>query len=198
MCIRDRDTTHYSIVDNEGNAVATTYTLGYSFGSGVTIPGTGVLTNNQMYNFSMDYGLKDTIHLSGSPANKLEPFKRPMSSMAPVMIFDEKMRLKLITGSPGGGQIPDINLQVIINVLDYDLDIGLATMLPRIHHYFPGDELDYEATVSSDTLRILKLYGHKVKLSDTIGSSQSILIKDEVKYGFADLRRPDAKVSIQQ
>ena len=70
-----KDTTHYSIVDNEGNAVATTYTLGYSFGSGVTIPGTGVLTNNQMYNFSMDYGLKDTIHLSGSPANKLEPFK---------------------------------------------------------------------------------------------------------------------------
>ena len=193
-----KDTTHYSIVDNEGNAVATTYTLGYSFGSGVTIPGTGVLTNNQMYNFSMDYGLKDTIHLSGSPANKLEPFKRPMSSMAPVMIFDEEMRLKLITGSPGGGQIPDINLQVIINVIDYDLDIGLATMLPRIHHYFPGDELDYEATISSDTLRILKLYGHKTKLSDTIGSSQSILIKDKVNYGFADLRRPDAKVSIQQ
>ena len=71
-------------------------------------------------------------------------------------------------------------------------------MLPRIHHYFPGDELDYEATISSDTLRILKLYGHKTKLSDTIGSSQSILIKDKVNYGFADLRRPDAKVSIQQ
>ena len=193
-----KDTTHYSIVDKDGNAVAVTYTLGYSFGSGVTIPGTGILTNNQMNNFAHSYGIKDSYFRSSSPANKLDPLKRPMSTMSPVMVFDSKGNLELITGSPGGSQIPGVILQVLINNIEFNLDIGAATMVPRIHQDSQSLSMEYEKFLSEDTLRILRSYGHKLKISDTMGSTQSIEIKDGVKYGYADLRRPDAKVSIQK
>ena len=193
-----KDTTHYSIVDKDGNAVAVTYTLGYSFGSGVTIPGTGILTNNQMNNFAHSYGVKDSYFRSSSPANKLDPLKRPMSTMSPVMVFDSKGNLELITGSPGGSQIPGVILQVLINSIEFNLDIGAATMVPRIHQDSQILSTEYEKFLSEDTLRILRSYGHKLKISDTMGSTQSIEIKDGIKYGYADLRRPDAKVSIQK
>ena len=193
-----KDTTHYSIVDKDGNAVAVTYTLGYSFGSGVTIPGTGILTNNQMNNFAQNYGVKDSYFRSSSPANKLDPLKRPMSTMSPVMVFDSKGNLELITGSPGGSQIPGVILQVLINNIEFNLDIGAATMVPRIHQDSQSLSMEYEKFLSEDTLRILRSYGHKLKISDTMGSTQSIEIKDGIKYGYADLRRPDAKVSIQK
>ena len=193
-----KDTTHYSIVDKEGNAVSVTYTLGYSFGSGVTIPGTGILTNNQMNNFAHNYGIADSYFRSSSPANKLEPLKRPMSTMAPVMVFDAAGDLKLITGSPGGSQIPGVILQLLINNLEFNLDIGAATMVPRIHQDSQSLNLEYEKFLSEDTLRILESYGHKLELSDTMGSTQSIEIIDSVRYGYADLRRPNAKVSVQQ
>ena len=193
-----KDTTHYSIVDKEGNAVSVTYTLGYSFGSGVTIPDTGILTNNQMNNFAHNYGIADSYFRSSSPANKLEPLKRPMSTMAPVMVFDAAGDLKLITGSPGGSQIPGVILQLLINNLEFNLDIGAATMVPRIHQDSQSLNLEYEKFLSEDTLRILESYGHKLELSDTMGSTQSIEIIDSVRYGYADLRRPNAKVSVQQ
>ena len=193
-----KDTTHYSIVDKEGNAVSVTYTLGYSFGSGVTIPGTGILTNNQMNNFAHNYGITDSYFRSSSPANKLEPLKRPMSTMAPVMVFDAAGDLKLITGSPGGSQIPGVILQVLINNLEFNLDIGAATMVPRIHQDSQSLNLEYEKFLSEDTLRILESYGHKLELSDTMGSTQSIEIIDSVRYGYSDMRRPNAKVSVQQ
>ncbi len=192
-----KDTTHYSIMDKFGNAVAVTYTLGYSFGSGVTIPGTGILTNNQMNNFAHSYGLIDSYYRSSSPANKLEPLKRPMSTMSPVMVFNNKYELELITGSPGGSQIPGSILQVLINNIDFGLDIGEATMSPRIHQDSQSLTLYYEKTISQDSLKILESYGHNLELSDTMGSTQSINIKNGVKYGFSDLRRPNAKVSVQ-
>jgi len=193
-----KDTTHYSIVDKEGNAVSVTYTLGYSFGSGVTIPGTGILTNNQMNNFAHNYGINDSYFRSSSPANKLEPLKRPMSTMTPVMVFDSKGGLELITGSPGGSQIPGVILQILINNIEFDLDIGAASMVPRIHQDSQSLNLEYEKFISEDTLRILESFGHKLKESDTMGSTQSIEIIDGVRYGYADLRRPNAKVSVQQ
>ena len=106
--------------------------------------------------------------------------------------------LKLITGSPGGSKIPDINLQVVLNVVDFGLDIGAATMMPRIHQDYQSVEMDIEKFLNFDTRRILKIYGHKLEESDTIGSTQSILIDGDSKYGYADLRRPNAKVSIQK
>ncbi len=187
-----KDTTHYSIIDESGNAVSVTYTLGFSFGSGVTIPGTGILTNSQMNNFAHDFGE------IGSLRNKLEQYKRPMSTMCPILVFDNKNNLKLITGSPGGSKIPDINLQVVLNVVDFGLDIGAATMMPRIHQDYQSVEMDIEKFLNFDTRRILKIYGHKLEESDTIGSTQSILIDGDSKYGYADLRRPNAKVSVQK
>ena len=193
-----KDTTHYSVMDKDGNGVSVTYTLGYSFGSGVTIPGTGMLTNNQMNNFAHSHGLIDSYFRSSSPANKLEPSKRPMSTMTPVMVFDSEGSLELITGSPGGSQIPGVVFQVLVNYIDFDLDIGEASMLPRIHQDSQSTELNYEKHMSSDTQRILESYGHNLELSDTMGSTQSIAISDGVRFGYADLRRPNASVSIQK
>ena len=192
-----RDTTHYSIIDKDGNAVSNTYTLGYSFGSGVTIPGTGILMNNQMNNFAYRYGDKSIEGRVGSPGNRYEPGKRPMSTMAPSMVFNQEGRLVLITGSPGGSYIPAAILRVISGVIDFDLNIGSATMLPRIHKDWPYKGLDYETTLSADVVSNLGVIGHNLEPNKTMGSTQSIHIIDGVRYGYADLRRPNAAVSIQ-
>ncbi len=192
-----KDTTHYSVIDRNGNAVSNTYTLGYSFGSGVTIPGTGILMNNQMRNFAYKYGDRSSTSRASSPGNRFEPGKRPMSTMHPVMVFNKKGELSLITGSPGGSQIPAANLRVVTGVIDFDLHVGDATMLPRIHKDWPYADLDFESTVSQDNLNLLDRIGHQLELSDTIGSTQSIQIIDGINYGFADLRRPNAGVSIE-
>ena len=193
-----KDTTHYSIIDSEGNAISNTYTLGYSFGSGVTIPGTGILMNNQMRNFAYKYGDKSSISRASSPGNKFDSGKRPMSTMHPVMVFDKNGDLSLITGSPGGSQIPAANLRVISGILDFDLHVGDATMLPRIHKDWPYSGIEFEATLSHDNKVMLERIGHKLEQSDTIGSTQSIQIIDGKNYGFSDLRRPNAGVSIEK
>ena len=142
------NTTHYSIVDKNGNAVSNTYTLGYSFGSGVTIPGTGILMDNQMNNFAYQYGEEGIIDRSASEGNKFEPGKRPMSTMTPVIVFDENNALKLISGSPGGALIPAAVLRVITGIIDFDLNLGEATMLPRIHKDWPYESLRIEKGIS--------------------------------------------------
>ena len=192
-----RDTTHFSIIDSEGNAVSNTYTLGYSFGSGVTIPGTGILMNNQMNNFAYRYGDKNEKGRSASSGNKFEPGKKPMSTMAPTMVFNKENKLMLVTGSPGGTHIPAAVLRVITGVIDFDLNIGDATMSPRVHKDWPNTGISYERTLSSDTVRGLKIIGHKVTPEHTMGSTQSIHIINGINYGYADLRRPNAAVAIQ-
>ena len=193
-----RDTTHYSIIDKMGNAVSNTYTLGYSFGSGVTIPGTGILMNNQMNNFAYRYGDKKERGRGASTGNRFEAGKSPMSTMAPTMIFNEEGELMLITGSPGGSLIPAAILRVITGVIDFDLDIGQATMLPRVHKDWPTTGILYERTLNSDVVRIInKRIGHKMTAEHTMGSTQSIHVIDQTNYGFADLRRPNASVSVQ-
>ena len=193
-----RDTTHYSIIDSEGNAVSNTYTLGYSFGSGVTIPGTGILLNNQMNNFAYRFGDPSVDGRAASPANKFAPGKRPMSTMVPVMVFDNNGDLMLVTGSPGGSFIPAAVLRVVTGVIDFNLNIGEATMLPRIHKDWPYAGLDYESTLSADIVRQLDNRGHNPEPQKTMGSTQSIQVKDNYNYGYADLRRPGAAVAIQK
>tara|TARA_Y100001970_G_scaffold181780_1_gene221209 strand:+ start:5478 stop:7088 length:1611 start_codon:yes stop_codon:yes gene_type:complete len=190
-----RNTTHYSIIDDEGNAVSNTYTLGYSFGSGVTIPGTGILMNNQMNNFAYQYGIKKIEGRGASPGNKYEPGKRPMSTMAPTIVFDENDKALLITGSPGGKLIPAAILRLVTGVIDFDLNIGEATMLPRVHKDWPYRGIDYETNISPDSLNLLKKIGHKIEPSKTMGSTQSIHIDKGKNHGYADLRRPNAGVS---
>ena len=192
-----RDTTHFSIIDKEGNAVSNTYTLGYSFGSGVTIPGTGILMNNQMNNFAYSYGDKKERGRAASFGNKFEPGKKPMSTMAPVMVFNEDSKLSLITGSPGGALIPAAILRVITGVIDFDLNIGEATMLTRVHKDWPEPGIRYEKTLTPIVVKRLKDMGHGATSDKTMGSSQSIHIIDGVNYGYSDLRRPGAGVSIQ-
>jgi gamma-glutamyltranspeptidase/glutathione hydrolase len=193
-----RDTTHYSIIDSEGNAVSNTYTLGYSFGSGVTIPGTGILLNNQMNNFAYRFGDPSVDGRAASPANKFAPGKRPMSTMVPVMVFDNNGDLMLVTGSPGGSFIPAAVLRVVTGVIDFNLNIGEATMLPRIHKDWPYAGLDYESTLSADTVRQLDNRGHNPEPQKTMGSTQSIQVIGNYNYGYADLRRPGAAVAIQK
>ena len=121
-----------------------------------------------------------------------------MSTMAPTMIFNEEGELMLITGSPGGSLIPAAILRVITGVIDFDLDIGQATMLPRVHKDWPTTGILYERTLNSDVVRIInKRIGHKMTREHTMGSTQSIHVIDQTNYGFADLRRPNASVSVQ-
>ena len=192
-----RDTTHYSIIDSEGNAVSNTYTLGASFGSGVTIPGTGILMNNQMNNLMYRSGDVEKEGRRVSLGNRFKSGKRPMSTMAPVMIFNENNELKLITGSPGGSYIPGAILRVITGIIDFDLNIGEATMLPRVHKDWPYEGIDYEKTLSSDIVKSLNRLGHKTSSNKTMGSTQSIHIVEGIKYGYSDLRRPNASVAAQ-
>jgi gamma-glutamyltranspeptidase/glutathione hydrolase len=193
-----RDTTHYSIIDAEGNAVSNTYTLGASFGSGVTIPGTGILLNNQMNNLVYRSGDVNKEGRRVSPANRFEPGKRPMSTMAPVMVFNNNNELTLITGSPGGSYIPAAILRVVTGIIDFDLQIGDATMLPRVHKDWPYKGIDYEKTVSSDIVKSLHKLGHETSINKTMGSTQSIHIIDGIRYGYADLRRPNSSAAVQK
>ncbi len=195
--IEGKDTTHFSIIDKYGNAVSNTYTLGLSFGSGVTIPDTGILMNSQMNNFAYRYGDKNVIGRVASPGNRFEPGKKPMSTMSPTIIFDKDDDLFLITGSPGGSDIPAAILRVITGVIDFELDIGEATMLPRIHKDWPYTGLEHERALSRDTIRRLKSMGHNTEYETTIGSTQSIHVVGGINNGFADLRRPNAGVAVQ-
>ena len=197
LITESRDTTHYSIIDADGNAISNTYTLGYSFGSGVTIPGTGILMNNQMNNFAYRYGDKSIRGRSASTGNRFEAGKKPMSTMAPTMIFDKNNDLMLITGSPGGSLIPAAILRVISGVIDFNLDIGQATMLPRVHKDWPTTGILYERTLNADSINGIRKIGHKMTPEHTMGSTQSIHIIDGVNYGYADLRRPNASVATQ-
>ena len=193
-----RDTTHYSVIDSEGNAVSNTYTLGSSFGSGVTIPGTGILMNNQMNNLMYREGDVSIEGRGVSIGNRFKPGKRPMSTMAPVMVFNEDNNLTLVTGSPGGSYIPGAILRVVTGVIDFDLSIGDATMLPRVHKDWPYVGIDYEKTLSSDIVKGLNKLGHKTSTNKTMGSTQSIHIVDGIRYCYADLRRPNAAVAVQK
>lgn len=185
------ETTHFSVVDRFGNVVSNTYTLNFSFGMGAVVEGTGILLNNQMSDFSAKPGVPNAFGLIGAEANKIEPGKRPLSSMTPTIVFKDKKPF-LITGSPGGSKIITSVLQLILNVIVYEMSIAEATHAPRIHHQWLPDQLSIERGISPDTQTILKELGHSLQPSTSMGSTQSILIKDNVLYGTSDPRRPDA------
>jgi len=184
------DTTHLSVIDEDGNAVSLTYTLGSSFGSGVTVAKGGFLLNNQMRNFSHYYG-DDTAEYGNSEANKLDPGKRMISTQAPSMVFNSSGDLSMVLGSPGGGRIPNILTQVISNIIDHKLGFAEAVMAPRINQRV-ADDLEVETGISPDTINLLESFGHTTRPTKTMGSVQAIFIEDNKIYGVADTRRPDA------
>ena len=189
------ETTHYSVVDSEGNMVGNTYTLMFSFGSGVVIEGTGILMNNNLGNFTLRPDIPDAFGLMGSENNMISPFRRPVSSMSPVLVSKNGTPF-LMTGTPGGSKIISANMQMVLNVLEYGMNIGDASVAPRIHHQWYPEELLLEGGISPDTISLLRQKGHKInfnKNSAGMGSLQSVMSKDGLFYGYSDPRRPGAK-----
>lgn len=185
------ETTHFSIVDKYGNAVSNTYTINFSYGSGIVVEGAGFLLNNEMDDFSAKPGVPNAYGLIGGEANKIEANKRMLSSMSPTIVKRQGKNY-LVTGSPGGSRIITTTLQVIMNVIDHNLNIQSSVSAPRVHHQWLPDELRIEEGLSSDTIKILKDKGHVIKQKASMGAIQSILIRDGVMYGGADPRRSTA------
>lgn len=184
-------TTHYSIIDKYGNAVANTYTLNFSYGTGITVPGTGILLNNEMDDFVAKPGVPNAFGLIGGEANAIEPEKRMLSSMTPTIVLKDNKPF-LITGSPGGSKIITTVLQIITNVIDFKMNIAEATNAVRFHHQWLPDRLEVEEDLNGDTVRLLTRRGHKIVRTNAIGSTQSITNVNNKFYGASDPRRPDA------
>jgi len=184
------NTTHFSVADAAGNAVSTTYTLGADFGSGVMVEGAGFVLNNQMNNYSHEQDIEARAKGGTAPPNAMAPGKRMLSTMMPTIVFKDGTPW-LITGTPGGSTIIDTVLQVIVNVIDFNLNVAEATHQPRIFQD-ARDGMDVEPNFNPDTLAALRAKGHKIKVAETMGSAQSIMIDKGLYLGAADPRRPGA------
>ncbi|MEO0412289.1 MAG: gamma-glutamyltransferase [Pseudomonadota bacterium] len=185
------DTTHYSVADKDGNIVSNTYTLNFSYGSGRVATGTGILLNNEMDDFAAKLGVANAFGLLGGIANAIEPGKRPLSSMTPVIVLKDGKAM-MATGSPGGSTIITVVLQTLINRLAYDLNIAEATARPRIHHQWLPDRLTVEPHLSADTVHLLEGKGHTIRSGRVLGATETLEIRNDIFYGASDPRRPAA------
>jgi gamma-glutamyltranspeptidase/glutathione hydrolase len=183
------ETTHYSVVDSKGNAVAATTTLNNTFGSGIVVDSAGFLMNDQMDDFSIKQGVPNMYGLTGSEANSIMPGKRMLSSMTPVIV-EKDDRLFLVAGSPGGSAIPTSVLQVITDVIDFGMDIRQAVDTGRFHHQWLPDYISYESnSLDSSTVLKLKTMGYELRPRSTIGRVNAIMIlSDGRKAGSGDRR----------
>jgi gamma-glutamyltranspeptidase/glutathione hydrolase len=184
------NTTHFTIVDRWGNVVSNTYTLNFSYGTGIVADGTGILLNNEMADFAAKPGVPNAFGLMGGDANAVDGGKRPLSSMSPTIVLKDGKPF-LATGSPGGSRIITTVLQVLINVIDHRMNVADATIAPRVHHQWLPDALRIEEGISPDTRRLLTAMGHTLKLGRPMGATQSIMRIDGALYGASDPRRPD-------
>jgi gamma-glutamyltranspeptidase/glutathione hydrolase len=191
------NTTHYSIVDRNGNAVSNTYTLNFPYGVGLVADGTGVLFNNELDDFTAAPGASNAFGLVGYEPNLPGPGKRPLSSMSPTIVLKDGKPV-LLTGSPGGSRIISAVLQVIVNVLDYHMDVAAAVAAPRLHHQWLPDVVRVEKGFSGDTLVALKAKGHQIAdgaLGQT--SANSILVTSNGLLGAPDPRTRGAEAAGQ-
>jgi len=188
------ETTHYSVVDGNGMAVSVTYTLESGYGSGIVVSGGGFLLNNEMGDFNAGPGLTDDSGLIGTPANLARPQKRMLSSMTPTIVARDG-RLVAVVGSPGGRTIINTVAQVILNVIDFGMNIQMAVNAPRIHHQWLPDRISIEGGgASAATVERLEAMGHTVRMGGGQGSANSIMIDPRTRdrLGAADPRRSDA------
>lgn len=183
-------TTHFSVMDRFGYVVSCTYTLNLNFGSGIVARGTGVLLNNEMDDFSVKPGAPNAFGLLGGSANAVEPGKRPLSSMTPVIVLKEGQPW-LATGSPGGARIITTVLQTVLNTIDFKMNVAEALSMPRVHHQWMPDYLRIERGISPDTIRLLKEKGHEVRVMPTMGRVQSVHKQNGMFFGASDPRNPD-------
>jgi gamma-glutamyltranspeptidase/glutathione hydrolase len=186
------DTTHFTVVDAEGNCVSNTYTLNDTYGSKVVMKGTGVLMNNEMDDFAAKPGTPNAYGLIQGERNAVAPRKRPLSAMTPTFVMRKDGTLWFAVGSPGGPTIINTVMQVITNVIDFDMNIQQAVDAPRIHHQWLPDEIVYEPFgLSADTFRALEQRGHKiVEKPRYMGDAQGIMIEEKtgVRLGASDPR----------
>lgn len=189
------ETTHFTVVDAEGNAVANTYTLNNSYGSAVVAKGTGILMNDEMDDFAAKPGTPNLYGLIQGERNAVAPRKRPLSAMTPTFVLRKDGSLWFTVGSPGGPTIINTVLNVIVNVIDYGMNIQHAIDAPRIHHQWLPDELVYEPYgLSGDTQRALAARGHKlVDKPRYLGDCEGIMIEEKtgIRLGATDPRRSD-------
>ncbi len=185
------DTTHFSVIDRHGNAVANTYTVNFSFGSKIMPPGTGFFLNNEMDDFSSKPGVPNAYGLIGGEFNAIESEKRMLSSMSPTLVLKDG-KAYLLTGSRGGSQIITVTLQVVLNTIEHGMNIAEAVSAPRIHHQWLPDTLRLEPGISPDTVALLQAMGYETKASGAMGTANSVMRDDDAFYGAADPRRPDS------
>ncbi|HEY9771892.1 MAG TPA: gamma-glutamyltransferase [Coleofasciculaceae cyanobacterium] len=188
------NTTHYSVVDKEGNAVAVTYTINSYFGAGVIAPETGFLLNNEMDDFTTKLGEVNQFGLRQGEANLIEPGKRPLSSMSPTIVTHDG-QVYLVTGSPGGSTIPTTVLQIIINAIDYGMNLSDAVNTPRLHYQgIPNRVVSEPEAINAETFRGLKLRGYEIVPFMQWGAAESILVNpDGTIVGVNDIRKPAGK-----
>ncbi|NBC23548.1 MAG: gamma-glutamyltransferase [Gammaproteobacteria bacterium] len=191
--IESEETTHFSVVDADRNAVSLTYTLEWGYGSAITVPGGGFLLNNEMGDFNAGPGLTNDQGLIGTPANLAEPGKRMLSSMSPTIVARDG-ELFMVTGTPGGRTIINTVMQTILNVVDHGMSAQAAVDAGRIHHQWLPDTLYYEKNgFSLDSLNGLRSMGHSLEQRDAQGAAEVIVVnpKTGVLEGGVDLRVPD-------
>jgi gamma-glutamyltranspeptidase/glutathione hydrolase len=190
-----RDTTHYTVADRFGNVVSNTYTINFSFGSHIAVPGTGMLLNNEMADFAANPGQANPFGLVEQEANRVEGGKRPLSSMSPTMVFRDG-KPWLATGSPGGSVIITAVLQTVLNAMAFDMNVATAAASARVHHQWLPDRLLVEQGISPDTLQLLRQMGHTVDTAErTLGRTQSIMLENGHFLGATDTRRPGGHVA---
>ena len=190
------NTTHYSVVDSQGNAVANTYTLNFSYGVGMVAEGTGVLLNNELDDFTATPGASNAFGLVGYEANLPGPGKRPLSSMSPTIVLKDNKPV-LVTGSPGGSRIISTVLQVVVNVLDYHMDVAAAVAAPRLHHQWMPDDVKVEPGFPEEVLTVLRAKGHSVTDSMGYSSANSIFVTANGLLGAPDPRTRGAEAAAQ-
>ena len=182
-----KNTTHFAVLDRDGNAVSNTYTLNFSYGLGLVADGTGVLLNNELDDFTSKPGTANAYGLVGFNANLPGPGKRPLSSMTPTIVLKDGKPF-LITGSPGGSRIISAVLQVIVNTIDFHMPIDKAVTAPRLHHQWQPDEVFAEPGFSPDLLDALKARGHTIVAARPVTSANSIAVTPDGYVGAADTR----------
>ncbi len=184
------ETTHYSVVDQWGNAVSVTTTINGWFGNGIVVDGAGFLLNNEMDDFSAKPGVPNAYGLIGNAANAIEPGKRMLSSMSPTIVETPNGELYLVLGSPGGSTIITTVAQIIMNVIDFGMNMEDAVETPRFHHQWLPDMIQFESSgFSPETVNALENRGHAFKYRGSIGEANCIQVEDGFIYGSADSRR---------
>ncbi|PHK27459.1 gamma-glutamyltranspeptidase, partial [Nostoc linckia z15] len=187
------ETSHLTVVDDQRNAVSLTFTINLGFGAGIVTPGTGIILNNEMDDFAAAPGVPNAFGLVGNQANSIAPRKTPLSSMTPAIVTQNN-HFRMAAGAPGGSTIITQVLQIILNVLEYNMDVGAAVSVPRIHHQWLPDELRVESWgLDALTLENLRRRGHNIKETAPWGNGNAIAVTpDGTLEGAADPRSEGA------